>query len=91
MLCVALDYHSVINDITGNKVLKLCQYELDDGDWAIVKDLSKVLKVHVAVLHLYCMTSFHCHSRCTKMPHYFSPKMMLSLLLMLCQQWTGST
>ena len=45
MLNVALEYRDVIDDITANKYLKLCQYELDDEGWEIVKDLLQVLKV----------------------------------------------
>ena len=49
MFIFALDYHLVIDDITANKALRLCQYELDEGDWDIIKDLLKVLKVCLAV------------------------------------------
>jgi hypothetical protein len=42
---VALQYRAVLDDITANKVLKLRKYELDDDDWAILKDLARVLKV----------------------------------------------
>ncbi len=45
MLLVAFDYCTVIDNVTGNKTLKLRQYELDDGDWEIVRDLLRVLKV----------------------------------------------
>jgi uncharacterized membrane protein len=45
MLMVAFDYRIVIDNVTGNKTLKLRQYELDDGDWEVVKDLLRVLKV----------------------------------------------
>ena len=48
MLLVALDYRAVIDNVTGNKALKLCQFELDDGDWEVVKDLLQVLKVGTA-------------------------------------------
>ena len=49
MLVFALDYRLVIDNITANKALKLRRYELDEGDWVIVKDLLKVLKVRLAV------------------------------------------
>jgi len=39
MLTVAFDYHTVIDDITANKSLKLHRYELDDQDWEVVEDL----------------------------------------------------
>jgi hypothetical protein len=45
MISVALQYRAVLDDITANKALKLRKHELDDGDWAILKDLARVLKV----------------------------------------------
>jgi hypothetical protein len=53
MLKVAIDYRIVIDDITGNKTLKLWQYELDDDNWNIVEDLLHVLKVSIAMSHLH--------------------------------------
>jgi len=47
---MALKYHCAIDDITANKVLKLCKYELNDDDWVIVGDLLHVLKVSVIFL-----------------------------------------
>ncbi|KAF8238215.1 hypothetical protein L208DRAFT_1076278, partial [Tricholoma matsutake] len=46
MLMVTFDYCIVIDNVTGNKTLKLHQYELDDGDWEVVKDLLQVLKMY---------------------------------------------
>ena len=45
MLEVALEYRAAVDDITANKALKLRKYELDDDDWAIVRDLLRVLRV----------------------------------------------
>lgn len=45
MLKVAIEYRTVIDDITANKSLKMRQYELDDEGWDIIKDLLRVLKV----------------------------------------------
>ena len=50
---VAINYCIVIDDITGNKTVKLQQYELDNDDWNIVKDLLCVLKVSIAMLQLH--------------------------------------
>jgi hypothetical protein len=44
MISVSLQYRAVVDDITANKALKLRKYELDDDDWAIQKDLARVLK-----------------------------------------------
>jgi hypothetical protein len=45
MITVALQYQAVLDDITANKALKLRKYKLDNNDWAILKDLARVLKV----------------------------------------------
>ena len=89
MLKFALEYHSIIDSVTGNKSLKLCQYELDDGDWDVIKDLLRVLKVTMSP---HCVTSkLNITARCTRTRLYFSLKIVPSLLPMSCQQWTGST
>jgi hypothetical protein len=51
MLMVAFNYCTIIDNMTGNKMLKLCQYELDDEDWEVVKDLLQVLKVSMLLCH----------------------------------------
>ena len=48
MLNVALAYRKVVDEIMGNKSLKMRQYELDDEGWDIIKDLLRVLKVNFA-------------------------------------------
>ena len=45
MLKVTLQYRLAIDDITGNKTLKLRKYKSDDDDWEIISDLIRVLKV----------------------------------------------
>ena len=45
MLKMAFDYRLAIDNITGNKNLKLHKYELDDDNWEIISDLIWVLKV----------------------------------------------
>jgi len=47
MLKMALKYHAAIDDVTGNKSLKLRKYGLDDDDWQIISDLIRVLKDRV--------------------------------------------
>jgi hypothetical protein len=60
MLTIAFKYCTVIDDMTGNKALKLCQYELDDDKWEVVKDLLQVLKVSTLPYHVIQQTQ-HCH------------------------------
>jgi hypothetical protein len=39
MLKAAAVYRSVIDDVTGDRSFKLRQFELDEDDWTVVKDL----------------------------------------------------
>ena len=50
MLKMAFQYHLAIDDIMGNKSLKLCKYNLNDNDWTIIADLIHVLKVSLCYL-----------------------------------------
>ena len=45
MMQFVLKYQHTIDDITANKTLKLRRYELNNDDWAIIKDLVSILKV----------------------------------------------
>lgn len=47
VLQFALQYRTAIDDITGNKVANLRQYELMDEDWDIAEELCNTLKVRV--------------------------------------------
>ena len=47
MLKVAIAYCTAIDDITADKSVKLWKYELDEEDWDVVRDLLRVLKVHL--------------------------------------------
>jgi hypothetical protein len=50
MLTFSLQYRESIDAITADKAMKLRKYELDDGDWAIVEDLTAVLKVSLPLV-----------------------------------------
>lgn len=45
MLLFSLKYRGALNIITGDREMKLCQYEMDNKEWAIAGQLSNVLKV----------------------------------------------
>jgi hypothetical protein len=45
MLKFVLAYRVVIDKITADKHLKLRSYELDNDNWAVIKDLVSVLEV----------------------------------------------
>ena len=45
MLSFALQYQDAIVEFTSNLRLNIRRFELDDGEWAIVKELHEVLKV----------------------------------------------
>ena len=42
----ALKYRKPINSITANKSLKLQKYELDNGGWGVIEQLTSVLQVN---------------------------------------------
>jgi hypothetical protein len=46
MLAFALQHHTAIDEITGNKTANLRQYELNDTEWRIGEQLIDTLKVH---------------------------------------------
>ena len=71
MVCVAIKYREAIDDVTGNKLLKLRKHELEDEHWIVLKDLVRVLKVSTWFLY----TAFHADavSSCSKMQPYSSP------------------
>jgi hypothetical protein len=48
MLQFAINYRLALNDITGNRDTKLRQYEMDDEEWEIARQLCIVLKVSPA-------------------------------------------
>ncbi|KII83106.1 hypothetical protein PLICRDRAFT_119819 [Plicaturopsis crispa FD-325 SS-3] len=45
MLAFALSYRQAIDDITGDRAFNLRTYELNEGEWDIVKQLCNVLKI----------------------------------------------
>jgi len=45
MLDFAVDHVTAIDTITADRDMKLRQYELSEGDWAIARQLRDVLKV----------------------------------------------
>ena len=46
MMKFVVAYRPAIDKITADKALKLRKYELNNDDWAIIKDLVSVLEVH---------------------------------------------
>ena len=44
MLDFALGYREAIDEITSNRELNLCKYELEDDEWAVAKNLRDTLK-----------------------------------------------
>ena len=47
MLKFALTYRDAIDKITGERSLKLCDYELVEGEWELVTQLQDCLKVRI--------------------------------------------
>lgn len=52
MLAFALEYKTAVDDIAGNKVANMRQYELSDEEWRIAEQLHDTLKVGVC-LHIF--------------------------------------
>ena len=50
MLDFAVKHIEAINTITGNRDMKLRQYELSEDDWATARQLQDVLKVRGYVI-----------------------------------------
>jgi len=48
MLQFVLNYRLALDDITGDREMKLRQYEMDDNEWEIAHQLCLVLKVSLA-------------------------------------------
>ena len=84
MLVLALEYKTAVDDIVGNKVANMQQYELSDEEWRIAEQLHDTLKVGVC-LHIFFQLSI---------PHLSPPCLHLlflalhPLLLQSFQPWT---
>ena len=50
MLKFASTYREPINKITGERSMKIRQYEIKDEEWTIVEQLQDCLKVHIFIL-----------------------------------------
>jgi hypothetical protein len=86
MLSFALEYRTVIDNMTADKALKLREFELEEEDWLIVEELVAILQVTTVVYHLLMvLTPLH---RNTKTPRSFSPR-SLQVLQPLFLLWIG--
>ena len=56
MLVFVLEYKTAVDDIPGNKVANMRQYELSDEEWWIAEQLHDTLKVGVC-LHIFLRLS----------------------------------
>ena len=50
MLCFAIEYQAVLDTITGERDMKLREYELTAAEWAITIQLRDLLKVFEFIL-----------------------------------------
>ena len=55
MLNFALEYREAIDILTANQQNELQAYELNEREWAIARQLSKILKVHKRWCHCLLM------------------------------------
>jgi hypothetical protein len=51
MLDFAVNYREALDAIMGDRDMKLRQYELNEEDWVIARQLRDVLKVSIMVIH----------------------------------------
>jgi hypothetical protein len=47
MLNFALQYQPALQKVTSECEIGLCEYEMDNDEWAIAKELRDVLKAHI--------------------------------------------
>ena len=73
MLEFAVKYRSALDSITGNRDMKLREYELSGEEWNIVKHLRDVLKVSFLFYSLIILL-YHSSSRFSKMQLFFFTK-----------------
>ena len=57
MLAFALEYKAAVNDIAGNRVANLRQFELSDEEWQIVEQPHDTLKVGICLCIFYGSSS----------------------------------
>jgi hypothetical protein len=56
MLDFAVENSAAINSITGNRDMKLRQYELTEDDWDMARKLRDVLKVCIHSSASFCVS-----------------------------------
>lgn len=57
MLKFAYSYREAIDKITGDRAMKLRDYELFESEWETVKQLRDSLKVHTYIIFFHCYSS----------------------------------
>lgn len=57
MLNFAIDYKKAIKAMTSERKNNLCQFELDEEEWAIAEELRDMLKVCDVTIDCYFVTS----------------------------------
>ena len=91
MLNFAVEHIEAINTITGDRDMKLRQYELSEDDWDMVHQLRDILKVCGYIIQ-YNFDMFYSLwlIRSLRMPHYSFHEGHLASPLSY-RQWTTST
>ncbi|KAF9548869.1 hypothetical protein CPC08DRAFT_648339, partial [Agrocybe pediades] len=74
MLVFALKYQQVINEITGNRDMKLRKYEVQSEEWEIAEQLCSVLKVcSLSLPNRITVLTSNAHFRSLRTQHFSSP------------------
>jgi hypothetical protein len=87
MLKFAYSYREAIDKITGERAMKLRDYELLESEWETVKQLRDSLKVRTIYFFHYSTELLTIHSRSSSKLRSNSQQIPL-LLLPLFQRWT---
>jgi len=78
MLTFAYQYKDALNKITAMREMKLRQYEIDQEEWDVIRQLQDLLKVKTDLC--FCSSSLISYYRFSKMLHFFSPVLALLVL-----------
>jgi hypothetical protein len=71
MLVFALKYRDALDVITGDREMKLRQFEMDDEEWDLAQQLCEVLKASFLFLS-DAQVDIHPTHRCLRTPPFFS-------------------
>lgn len=90
MLVFALRYRVALDIITADREMKLQQYEMDDDEWALTKQLCAVLKAGFFFLYNARVDIYPTY-RFSRMPPFFSRMVVHQISQPSSPPWIAST